>query len=221
MIRTKRNRGGFAYRGPWAGRPAANGVPVGTKLAITDVGVGGYSEWFSDGTYWRPVGGFLMLGSWVSARDTPLSVITGVTGIQEFPGVPRILIPEGVVAPNTVFRMRARESKRGTTLGASLDCRLTSVLGSPISGALGIGGQTVSATSVYAAQEVECGVDSANLSMIRSGWAFASGATASTVMLADNAHLRIGQAFEFIAGGALLSAADFLDLQMFQVCMEG
>ncbi len=48
---------GFEGRYPvftWATKPAANAVPVGKTITIPEFS---YSDWYSDGTYWRPKGG--------------------------------------------------------------------------------------------------------------------------------------------------------------------
>ena len=38
------------YTGTWAGKPAANAIPLYGKVRITDYGVGGFSDWYSNGT---------------------------------------------------------------------------------------------------------------------------------------------------------------------------
>ena len=38
------------YTGTWAGKPAANAIPLYGKIRITDYGVGGFSEWRTNGT---------------------------------------------------------------------------------------------------------------------------------------------------------------------------
>ena len=38
------------YTGTWAGKPAANSIPLYSKVRITDYGVGGFSEWYTNGT---------------------------------------------------------------------------------------------------------------------------------------------------------------------------
>lgn len=67
----------FAYKGVWASRPAASAVPAGSKMCATDVGVGGYSEWVSDGTYWRPVNGSVLLFEDRGSVASPIASLTG------------------------------------------------------------------------------------------------------------------------------------------------
>lgn len=45
----------------WANRPSAAAVPPRTRIWVSDFGVGGGSEWYSDGTNWRPVGNIVVL----------------------------------------------------------------------------------------------------------------------------------------------------------------
>ncbi len=40
----------------WSGKPPANSVPIGTTITIRDFS---YSEWYSDGSYWRPCGNMI------------------------------------------------------------------------------------------------------------------------------------------------------------------
>lgn len=63
------------YRGSWSGRPAASSVSVGTQITITDLGVGGRSWFWSDGTYWRPINGRVLL----AAQTTPMIQLSSCT----------------------------------------------------------------------------------------------------------------------------------------------
>lgn len=73
-----------AYVGTWAGKPSASAAGVGAVITITDVGVGGYSQWRSDGTYWRPFGPVFLYHSTTqvvgsaSASAQLLSVTSGI-----------------------------------------------------------------------------------------------------------------------------------------------
>lgn len=42
----------------WAGKPPANSVPVSTVITIKDFC---YSDWYTDGAYWRPRGGRVVI----------------------------------------------------------------------------------------------------------------------------------------------------------------
>lgn len=57
----------YVHVGVWAARPSAVASGAGAKMVITDVGIGGYSEWRSDGTYWRPANGCVVLASLLTA----------------------------------------------------------------------------------------------------------------------------------------------------------
>lgn len=65
------------YTGTWAGKPAANTIPLYSRVRITDYGVGGFSDWYTNGT--RYVRGPLVIYSnglinvsSTSATETPL-----------------------------------------------------------------------------------------------------------------------------------------------------
>lgn len=85
-------RVGAPGRYTWAGRPAAAGNS-GKRITITDVGTGGGSEWVSDGTYWRPVNGAVVLvanGALSShtgnTNKTTLKTYTIPAGLANIPG---------------------------------------------------------------------------------------------------------------------------------------
>lgn len=40
------------YTGTWAGKPAANAVPLYSRARITDYGADGFSDWYTNGTRW-------------------------------------------------------------------------------------------------------------------------------------------------------------------------
>lgn len=56
-----RNRHSGPTAFTWANRPDASAVPARTRIWVSDFGVGGGSEWYSDGTNWRPVGNHVIL----------------------------------------------------------------------------------------------------------------------------------------------------------------
>lgn len=132
---------GFAYSGVWANRPIASSVPARTKIAITDVGVGGYSEWFSDGTYWKPVNGSLLLFRDRGTVAAPLATITGdgVLTIATFaiPNAASLLIPAGMCYPGSRIVV-IHEGFRGATatvsynLACKLEPGLTAVANTPL-----------------------------------------------------------------------------------------
>lgn len=82
----------LVYVGPWAQRTLPNQVPIGSKSIFTDIGVGGRSEWYSDGTYWRPVNGnctFYLLSA-------PLVGVASANSSLTFPDV---TFPAGLLFP--------------------------------------------------------------------------------------------------------------------------
>lgn len=210
---------GAVWKGVWADRPSAAAVTAGTRIVVEDVGANNYSEWFSDGTYWRPVGGSLLLFNWVSGKDAPLASIAGISALAEFPGLNRVPLPAGLLSPNSQLRVRARASKVGAVGTATLDPRITEVPGLAIATAVSLGAISFSSAHVYAAVEAEAGVDSSNKSYARVGWGFATANSSSTILLSDTTALRIGQYAE-LAIAASVAAADVVSLQAFQVVFE-
>ena len=87
------------YIGTWAGRPAASAVSVGAQMIVTDVGVGGRSYWWGDGTNWRPVNGSVTLSEQHGTIAAPIATITGTIagGFATFalPTIP--VIPVGML----------------------------------------------------------------------------------------------------------------------------
>jgi hypothetical protein len=66
----------YAYVGVLASRPAANSLPAGTEIVLTDIGIGGYSHWKTDGTDWLPTCEIVMFRE-TAAAATGLSTVTG------------------------------------------------------------------------------------------------------------------------------------------------
>lgn len=76
----------------WAQRPNAATVPVRSRFCCTDVGVGGMSCWWSDGTYWRPINGRVLLYQQSSLLASPITTLTGNGAAQDF------ILPDGAAA---------------------------------------------------------------------------------------------------------------------------
>lgn len=100
MIADPKDLGLFrvVYDGPWAGRPAANSVPLRSYIIITDYGLGGNSLWWSDGSNWRPLNGNVLLYSQNGSLTTPISSLTGAAaGTFVLPGgASSLVIPAGM-----------------------------------------------------------------------------------------------------------------------------
>lgn len=88
------------YQGVWAHRPNAASVAPGAKIIATDIGVGGYSEWFSDGKNWRPLNGNVLLFEDRGSATAPLASLTGdgVATQQGFviPNASSVRMPAGM-----------------------------------------------------------------------------------------------------------------------------
>lgn len=84
---------GFQGRPPvftWATKPAANAVPVGYTITIPEFS---HSDWYSDGTYWRPVGGYAVLRNLSFAN-----VSHAYATITQVAGIPAFFMPADLVA---------------------------------------------------------------------------------------------------------------------------
>ena len=93
------------FRTTWANRPAANLVPVGTELQVTDFA---NQKWVSDGTYWRPAQGRVIIGNSV----TP-SVVTGATDMMFTLPTDFKKIPSGMLIPGGRLMCYAEFIKSG------------------------------------------------------------------------------------------------------------
>lgn len=104
----------------WASRPSASAVAVGSKIKITDYG---YSEWYTDGTYWRPVNGQIVLAERSGSVASPIGTVTGVTAGQ-FTLSPTMLIPAGMLAYGSAqIIVDAQYYRRGATATATASAR--------------------------------------------------------------------------------------------------
>ena len=79
----------------WANRPNA-AANSGQIIAVSDVGVGGCSYWWSDGANWRPLNGSCVLYSPGGTITTPVLTFDHPGGNAIMPGQPNILIPAGM-----------------------------------------------------------------------------------------------------------------------------
>ena len=120
--------GGYMYFGGvshlWAARPAAAGNS-GQVIRVSDVGTGlGGSHWVSDGTYWRPVGGSVVIAAQSGSLATPVSSFTGVTSSQ-FTPVKQPVIPAGMLIPTqSSIEIEASFRRTGATATATINVHL-------------------------------------------------------------------------------------------------
>lgn len=81
----------------WATKPAAAGN-TGLVIRVTDVGPGAGSYWVSDGTYWRPLNGSVMLANVMGSLAAPVATLTSTTG-SKFTLPADIVIPAAMMIP--------------------------------------------------------------------------------------------------------------------------
>ncbi len=101
------------YIGAWSSRPAASAVAVGAQMVITDVGVGGRSYWWSDGTYWRPVNGRVLLFQGIGSLASPISTLTLNLTAQRFTLPGGYTIPGGLIVPGSRIFAAAKTRRIG------------------------------------------------------------------------------------------------------------
>lgn len=105
----------------WAGKPTASSVPVGTVIMISDLS---YQRFVSDGTYWRPMQGKVMLYSKWGTLASPIASLSGVTaGVFIISGgAPKV--PAGLIIPNSKLYLQADVRKVGANSTAIFNCWL-------------------------------------------------------------------------------------------------
>lgn len=108
----------------WDDRPAASSN-TSRVIRITDVGpAGAGSHWVSDGTYWRPVNGSIVLQKQSGSIATPLAAVTGVTSSMLVPSKSRI-IPAGMLIPGDAqLKIEAMFRRTGANATATLNVHL-------------------------------------------------------------------------------------------------
>ena len=99
----------IVYIGTWDSRPAISSVtPFIDRIFITDVGMGD-SEWYSDGTRWRVVGGQVVLKNDVTGAATVAHTVTSSQLMLSY------ALPLGLISANDVLVVEALRTKTGDT----------------------------------------------------------------------------------------------------------
>lgn len=111
----------FTAVATWADLPAAASATPGALYRVAGVGVGGYSFWFSDGTFWRPQNGMVTLyngvGPNTGSYSVPVTSLTAVTGSTQVFVLPvDMLIPAGMMRHGSALRFSysGRRNASGT-----------------------------------------------------------------------------------------------------------
>jgi len=106
----------------WATKPAAAGN-TGLTIRVTDVGVNAAgSHWFSDGTYWRPVGGSVLLAMGSGSIASPIQSLTGNTGATFTAAQPTI--PAGLLVPGAQIELWAHCRRVGANGTANFNAAI-------------------------------------------------------------------------------------------------
>lgn len=206
---------GFIGTYTTAAAPAASTVPVGSRILISDMRS---SEWYSDGTYWRPAGGIQLIYS----AATDCDAITGGTGEVQIAiatvGI-TVTIPAIVMAPSMEIRQSHSIIKTGTAGTVTQRIRQTNVAGTNLGYTTALGATAIGARAsmILAAG----GVSGGNIQLTN----VMTGTTTSEVGSATAANVSITQA---IASPLVLfptiqnaSAADSTTVRSFKVWVMG
>lgn len=111
----------FPFRTTWTNRPPVNLVPVGAELQVTDYN---NQKWISDGTYWRPAQGVVVLYDLFGLNDGTghIAQLSGVTsGTFAIPG--GLKIPEGMICNGTKISVQVEATKVGAN--GTANCTVT------------------------------------------------------------------------------------------------
>ena len=125
---------GWKYLAPfkttYAAKPAANAVPVGTELVVSDMQ---NQKLISDGTRWQYSQGRFSLFNKAGTITTPLASLTGVTEGLFNLGL-ELKIPAGLIVPNSKLVLQAEIRKATGTASASVlfDIGTTKTIGSDV-----------------------------------------------------------------------------------------
>lgn len=105
----------------WVNRPSPASVHPGTLIAVSDYN---YARFVSDGTYWRPVQGSVLIYSKWGSLASPLAVIQNSTAATfTLPGgAPKI--PAGMILPNAKITIQSDSRKVGANGTANAFVRL-------------------------------------------------------------------------------------------------
>lgn len=111
----------YPFRITWSGRPAVGLVPIGTELQVTDYA---NQKFISDGTYWRPAQGKVLLAQKSRTTAAAIAVISNsATGQFTIPGGnPKI--SGGMLIPGSKLRVEAGTVKSGATAAYTMAARL-------------------------------------------------------------------------------------------------
>lgn len=109
----------LAYQGTWANRVLPSQSNIGMLWRITDVGVGGGSWWWSDGTNLRPLNGYVSLWRRMSSIASPLATLTGSGASQRFTLPDATVFPAGMLIPGVTRVYGMCKTRRLGNSGAS------------------------------------------------------------------------------------------------------
>ncbi|MGE3607996.1 MAG: hypothetical protein AB7I27_00310 [Bacteriovoracaceae bacterium] len=192
----------------WANRPPASSVAE-EVIFVSNVGISG-SYWISDGSYWVPLGGEVML-----AKSTTASSVTGVTDETQ---LAVYTLPGGIVTPWSQIEISFLFSYTNSASSKTMRIK-NSAVGS------GISGDTYysCATTTTATLSGLCCIRSNNSLSSQKGWGIGStgptglGAIASTLRSFTRG---LSSDSDIVISGQLANSAEAITLVSYSIILR-
>ena len=199
----------YPFKTTWANRPPVNLVPIGTELQVTDYNS---QKWISDGTYWRPAQGHVvLLNKWGSVA-APLAIVTGAADMQF--SLPISLIKAGLIIPDGALTTIAWVRRTGAAGTAYVNTRLGILNG--YTDAI-LGNQTLSATDA-AALRINI-LSTPSLTSLASLAGISPGSSGSSAVVSSN-NFNLASDMNFSIHIRSANAADSFSLIGYQLIQE-
>lgn len=196
-----RNRHGGPTAFTWANRPDATAVQARTRIWISDFGAGGGSEWYSDGTNWRPVGGQIVLPG----------TVTPVTFTAQSPSFKLLVgksfeIPAGMIIPGCYAEASAKWETAANTDNKYFRFYLNAASAGPFLSNLNANGGTTVTVNTQARIDFVTGSS-------QHGTGSAMGAVATAASASWTGAVNTNNAFTLDAVASIASTADAVTMR--------
>lgn len=216
------NANKYVYWGTLANLPAPNTVPVNSVALLTDLGTVGFLEFFSDGAYWRPVGGRATIAKAHGRVANPLATIS-LNGSGQCFTLPagNIKLPLAFLAyTDTGIKVEAEFVHHGTAGTVTARAGLSSSPSSIVGTVQGISMTAVEGSNAWILGELYIRGQITQFSHTFSTPNTVSGTAGNMADYAQN--LNVDQYVTFgVLSGTAGTAPDTLDLVGYEVSLAG
>ncbi len=205
--------GGFVYQGTSASLPAANSVPQYSRAQLTDLNL---SEWYTDGTNWRPVGRQTLV-SWVDHLGTAVT-FTDTGNVNRLFSAQQWFIRGLLLAPRTQLQVRSRWRKTGVanTASASVTIRSTQFTSpTDTGGSFGMSGGTLTAAQIGLANNGYIIVTNNDRALLHLSW-FGDTATTPSASMPETA-IQPSMGLYFCPNASVNTGADVVSMLTFSL----